>query len=347
MANPGEITIVAIGPLTNIAAALNLGPRLAQVIAFRGAVSDSRFANHNYRIVGGDRLMWTGGSGLWPESPHAAAERFRAAIARTFRQLGEVTFEHAWSGTMGFSLHGMPQVGEVVPGLWLASAFGAHGINTSAMAGELIAGAITAHDDRWRLFLPYELVWAGGRLGRLVQRVGSWSRGRHEDWIASVARRREAIGRAEAARASLPHHGNLSPSVGKRRRGASSGGTRREAQDDARAGAEDVDVARRVRGRAGGFEPLDVRLRRGRPSRQADRRDDAVPEDEESREWAVHPRDARTRGDRSQPGERGCFFATNLAEFGHADQDGQRGKLSDPGNAQHEIKASCEIAVRA
>jgi 2Fe-2S ferredoxin len=66
------------------------------------------------------------------------------------------------------------------------------------MAGELIAAAITEHDDRWRLFLPYELVWAGGRLGRLVQQVGSWSRSRHEDWAASVARRREAVRRAEA-----------------------------------------------------------------------------------------------------------------------------------------------------
>jgi hypothetical protein len=65
------------------------------------------------------------------------------------------------------------------------------------MAGELIATAITEHDDRWRLFLPYELVWAGGRFGRLVRHVGVWSLERGEDWTASVARRREAIRRAE------------------------------------------------------------------------------------------------------------------------------------------------------
>jgi hypothetical protein len=143
--------------------------------------------------------MWAGAAGLWPSRPGAVAKRFQAAIARIFPQLGAVELEHAWSGTMGFTLHRMPQVGEVVPGLWLASAFGAHGLNTSAMAGALIAAAITEHDDRWRLFLPYELVWAGGRLGRLAHQVGSWSRGRHEDWAASVARRREAVRQAEAA----------------------------------------------------------------------------------------------------------------------------------------------------
>jgi hypothetical protein len=83
--------------------------------------------------------------------------------------------------------------------LWLASAFGGHGLNTTAMAGELIAGAITDGDDRWRLFLPYELVWAGGALGRAVHRVATWSRRGSENWVASLSRRREAARRAEAA----------------------------------------------------------------------------------------------------------------------------------------------------
>jgi gamma-glutamylputrescine oxidase len=186
-------------PVTgHVAVTAPLGPRLGEAIAWRGAVSDSRSANHHYRIVGGDRLMWAGTAGLWSASPRAVARRFQAAIARTFPQLGTVELEHVWSGTMGFTLHRVPQVGEVIPGLWLAGAFGAHGLNTSAMAGELIAAAITEHDDRWRLFLPYELVWAGGRLGRLAQQVGVWSRSRHEEWAARVARRREAVRRAEA-----------------------------------------------------------------------------------------------------------------------------------------------------
>ena len=186
-------------PVTgHVAVTAPLGQRLAEAITYRGAVSDSRSANFHYRIVGGDRLMWAGGAGLWPDGAGAVVKRFRAAIARTFPQLGPIVFDHVWSGTMGFTLHRVPQVGEVVPGLWLAGAFGAHGINTSAMAGELIAAAITEHDDRWRLFLPYELVWAGGRLGRVVHQVASWANSRHEDWAASVAQRREAVRRAEA-----------------------------------------------------------------------------------------------------------------------------------------------------
>jgi gamma-glutamylputrescine oxidase len=178
-----------------------LDERLAQAIAYRGAVSDTRFANFHYRIVGGDRLMWAGGASLWPRGPRWAAMTFKRAIMRTYPQLGPVEIEHAWSGTMGFALHRMPQIGEAAPGLWLASAFGAHGLNTTAMAGELIAGAITDGDDRWRLFWPYELVWAGGALGRAVRHVVSWSRWMGEEVAASLARRREAarIGAPAAA----------------------------------------------------------------------------------------------------------------------------------------------------
>jgi hypothetical protein len=146
--------------------------------------------------------MWAGAGGIWPPSPAAAGQRFKAAIMRTFPQLGAVEIEHAWSGVMGFSVHGMPQIGEVIPGLWLANAFGGHGLNTSAMAGELLATAITERDDRWRLFLPYELVWAGGTLGRVVRHVGAWSLRKGEELAASLARRREAAGRLEAQQAA-------------------------------------------------------------------------------------------------------------------------------------------------
>ena len=41
------------------------------------------------------------------------------------------------------------------------------------------------------------------------------------------------------------------------------------------------------------------------------------------------------------------FFAADPTEFGHADQERKSGAFADPGNAQHQIKASSEIAVSA
>jgi hypothetical protein len=68
----------------------------------------------------------------------------------------------------------MPQIGEIESGLWVVSGFGGHGLNTTAMAGELIARGIVEADPTWRLFAPYELVWAGGLLGRALAQGIYW-----------------------------------------------------------------------------------------------------------------------------------------------------------------------------
>jgi hypothetical protein len=58
------------------------------------------------------------------------------------------------------------------------------------MAGELIARAIVEHDDTWRLFLPFDLVWAGGPLGRAVMQANYWMRRAGETARARASRKR-------------------------------------------------------------------------------------------------------------------------------------------------------------
>src|SRR5262249_13195499 len=78
---------------------------------------------------------------------------------------------YAWSGTLGSTVHRMPQIGELGPGVWLASGFGGQGLNTTAMAGNLLARAIIDGDQTWRQFAPFELVWAGGIAGGIAVQV--------------------------------------------------------------------------------------------------------------------------------------------------------------------------------
>ena len=154
-----------------------LGERLAEVMTFQGSVTDSDGVDH-FRIVDGDRLMWASPETTWAARP----QRFAGAIARRIRtifpQLGKVGIAEVWGGAMGQTVHGMPQIGQLRRGLWVTSGFGRQGLNTSAMAGQLIARSILWGDDRWRLFSPFELVWAGGPSGRVAGHVvGLWGRG--------------------------------------------------------------------------------------------------------------------------------------------------------------------------
>jgi hypothetical protein len=93
---------------------------------------------------------------------------------------------------LGRTIHNMPQIGELSPGIWLASGFGGHGLNTTATAGNLIARAIIENDDTWRLFLPFELIWAGGRAGRVAAQVGYWWRRKRDAVMARKARGHQA-----------------------------------------------------------------------------------------------------------------------------------------------------------
>jgi len=168
---------------------------LAAAIAYSGAISDSPHGNYHYRIVGGDRLLWTGGASVVARRAAPMKRRLESAIRAIYPQLGPVAFETFWSGEMGIAIHGMPQIGEVQPGVWLASGFGGQGIATSAIAGDLLARAMVEGDDTWRNFLPFELVWAGGRAGRAVaQATIGWRRTR-EALVARLARRQEEMER--------------------------------------------------------------------------------------------------------------------------------------------------------
>ncbi len=177
---------------TYLATTARLGPRLRETINYYGAISDGEGADNHYRIVDGDRLLISGCLTTWEADPRRFAGRLAADISRLYPQLGEIRIEHRWSGVLGRTIHGMPQIGELSPGIWLASGFGGHGLNTTAMAGNLIARAIVDNDDSWRLFLPFELIWSGGLAGRVATQMGYW-------WT----RGRDAM-RARAARAGAP-----------------------------------------------------------------------------------------------------------------------------------------------
>ena len=68
---------------------------------------------------------------------------------------------------MGYARHFMPLIGTDGQGQWWATAFGGHGMNTTAMGGILMARAIAAKDDEYRRFAPFAPQWAGGPFGRI------------------------------------------------------------------------------------------------------------------------------------------------------------------------------------
>src|ERR1700742_2289654 len=169
-----------------------LGDRLSDAIAFKGSVMDTDGIDQ-FRVLEGGRLMWASPETTWDARPQGQAAGIARRIRTIFPQLGRVQIEDVWGGPTGQTVHGMPQVGQLRRGLWVASGFGRQGLATSAMAGQLIARSILWGDERWRLFSPFELVWAGGPTGRVAGYfVGLWSRGASAA-VGALARHRERV----------------------------------------------------------------------------------------------------------------------------------------------------------
>jgi glycine/D-amino acid oxidase-like deaminating enzyme len=190
-----------------------LGDRLTDAIAFKGSVIDTDGVDQ-FRIVDGDRLMWASPETTWDARP----QRFASSIARRFRtifpQLGRVQVTDVWGGAIGQTVHGMPQIGQLRRGLWVASGFGRQGLGTSAMAGQLIARSVLWGDERWRLFSPFELVWAGGATGRVAgQLIGMWERGSSAA-AGALARYRERLRAQERIREARLAEANRLAGIG-------------------------------------------------------------------------------------------------------------------------------------
>jgi glycine/D-amino acid oxidase-like deaminating enzyme len=204
-----------------------LGERLREAIAFQGSVTDTDGVDH-FRIVDGGRLMWASPETTWDARP----ARFASAIARRMRtifpHLGQVQIADVWGGAIGQTVHGMPQIGQLRRGLWVASGFGRQGLGASAMAGQLIVRSILWGDERWRLFSPFELVWAGGTTGRVAgQLIGMWSRGSYSA-AGALARYRERLRKQERNRETRLAEANRLAGTGPSRpRSVQSGQSRR------------------------------------------------------------------------------------------------------------------------
>lgn len=152
-----------------------LGERLDACLPSGHAVYDTRFAFDYYRKLPDGRLLWGGRISTADRRPGAVQRLMRRDLVRVFPALADCRFDYAWGGWMSYARHQMPILGEFEPGLWLALGFGGHGMAPTALAGELLAEAITGESDRLREFAPFGPAWAGGAAGRVaVQGVYWW-----------------------------------------------------------------------------------------------------------------------------------------------------------------------------
>jgi gamma-glutamylputrescine oxidase len=149
-------------------------PLRQEAIATPMAVADTRRAGNYYRLIHEGRILWGGKITTRVSEPRRLAEDMKRDMISVFPELGDPPIDYAWAGIMGYALHKMPLIGRSADGQFYATAFGGHGLNTTAMAGLLIAHAIAEGDDEYRRFAVFAPNWAGGPFGRAGVQGSYW-----------------------------------------------------------------------------------------------------------------------------------------------------------------------------
>ena len=149
---------------------------IASAIRTTSGIGDGRRAGDYYRLVdGGERILWGGKITTRTTEPRRLARLLHQTMVSTYPQLKDLQVDLAWSGLMAYARHLMPQIGRLDDGLWFCTAFGGHGLNTTAIGGRVVAEAISGDSDRYRLFEPFGLVWNGGLAGRGAVQATYWA----------------------------------------------------------------------------------------------------------------------------------------------------------------------------
>lgn len=159
-----------------------LGSRLDDVLRTRAAIYDTRFAFDYYRPLPDTRILWGGRISVLDRSPAQVRRLLTRDMLRVFPQLEGIKIEHAWSGLMSYARHQMPTIGQVEPGLWVAQAFGGHGVGPTTHAGELIASGISENDTRWQDFSRFGLDTAYKPVGFLAAQISYWWANAQDAW---------------------------------------------------------------------------------------------------------------------------------------------------------------------
>ncbi len=156
---------------------------IAGAIHTRSAILDDRRASDYYRVVDeGRRILWGGRITTRISEPRALSRLLHRSMTATYPQLAELQVETAWSGSMSYARHRMPQIGQLPDGKWYCTAFGGHGLNTTAIGGHVVAEAITGQSDRYRHFQPFGLEYAGGPVGRAAVQATYWGYQLMDKW---------------------------------------------------------------------------------------------------------------------------------------------------------------------
>ena len=150
-------------PINNfIIATEPLGARATEILSKPVAVADTKFVVNYWRLSEDNRLLFGGGESYGYHFPDIVKTVLKPML-EVYPQLKNTKIDYAWGGTLAITMNRMPCFARPAPGILSASGYSGHGVAMAALAGKLLAEAITAESAGFDLMasLP-QLRFPGG-----------------------------------------------------------------------------------------------------------------------------------------------------------------------------------------
>lgn len=118
------------------------------ILPERQSLTDTRLLYSGARMLPDGRLHASAHGPSFGGEPRADWARVDARIRRLFPQLGNVKWQHAWSGWVAMTTDHFPRLHELAPGLYAGLGYNGRGIAAATMMGRDLAALVRgARDD--------------------------------------------------------------------------------------------------------------------------------------------------------------------------------------------------------
>ncbi len=138
------------------------------------AVCDMNDIPDYFRLSADGRLLFGGLCNFTAREPRSIQAALRRRLLAVYPQLEDTRIDYAWGGKIGIVVNRIPLIGRASKNVFYSLGYCGHGVNTSHMAGEIMAEAVAGTFERMDVFdkARHVRLPLGGKLGGHLLALG-------------------------------------------------------------------------------------------------------------------------------------------------------------------------------
>ena len=147
------------------------------------AICDQNFSVQYFRLSADKRLLFGKRINYHGHDPDIIKRSHIPLMLKVYPQLADVKIDYAWGGTIGVPFLRVPQLGRTASNVFYCQGYSGHGVNTTHLAGQIMADAIAGTMERFDIFADVRQIIIPGAqtfhkpmvsLGMLYYRLRDW-----------------------------------------------------------------------------------------------------------------------------------------------------------------------------